>query len=191
MFILLAVLFIWDPLPSNISPPLVGYKLFYGSKSGVYDSYHLTGNVTSYDIPESDLPLGITYFTCRGVDGQNQVSQASNEVTYEKKPKPSPTPSPSPTPTPSPSPTATPTPTPTATPTPAVKRVLTVYSGSGDGSYAPGTKVTVTADSAPALFEFSEWIGDINLLTDPKKSPTTLTIPDTNCSILATYKRKL
>jgi hypothetical protein len=175
MNLLLGVVFAWDALTGDIQPPVKGYKLFYGNTPDAMVYSIECGNVTTYNLADYSLAGSDTwYFICKAHDGA-KLSKPSNQVIVMAKPSPSPTPSP----------TATPT------ATPGVKRTLTVYSGSGDGSYAVGTKVTVTADPSPELFQFFEWIGDVNLLADPKKESTTLTIPDTNCSILATYKRKL
>ena len=76
---------------------------------------------------------------------------------------------------------------------PAGPFTLTVVDGSGSGSYAAGTMVTVTANT-PAVsgLEFAQWIGvlrveDTNILADPFMATTTATMPSMNVTIEAAY----
>jgi PA14 domain/Divergent InlB B-repeat domain len=64
---------------------------------------------------------------------------------------------------------------------------LTVYNGSGDGTYLEGTRVTVSADPPPAGQQFSMWTGDTAILSNQLLSPTSALIPAMNVSITATY----
>lgn len=79
--------------------------------------------------------------------------------------------------------TTTPTPNPTPNPT---TRTLTVVNGKGDGSYAPGTWVTITADVAPAGQVFWQWTGAN--VQNPSSSVTRLRMPNANATVTATYR---
>jgi len=67
---------------------------------------------------------------------------------------------------------------------------LTVTNGSGDGSYAAGTSVGITADSPPSGKAFDKWV--INSgnpsIANIYSSSTTLTMPASSASVEATYK---
>ena len=71
---------------------------------------------------------------------------------------------------------------------PSGGRVLTVMSGSGDGNYATGTKVPVSANAPPAGQQFDRWVRDYQILADPSSSTTTATMPSLDATIEATYK---
>ena len=65
---------------------------------------------------------------------------------------------------------------------------LTVNSGSGDGSYLPGEVVSIYADAPPEGMIFDVWTGDeggINYIYDPD---ATITMPNSNAVITATYR---
>jgi hypothetical protein len=64
---------------------------------------------------------------------------------------------------------------------------LVVNSGSGDGDYASGSVVSITADAAPDGQAFGAWTGDIANLADATSATTTITIPETSISVTATY----
>jgi PA14 domain-containing protein/List-Bact-rpt repeat protein/fibronectin type III domain protein len=64
---------------------------------------------------------------------------------------------------------------------------LTVYNGTGDGSYPPGTEVTVTARPPQPGEEFEVWEGDIAILDDFTSATTQALIPLQDVSITATY----
>ena len=64
---------------------------------------------------------------------------------------------------------------------------LTVNSGSGDGSYAAGSNVSIAADVAPAGEVFLAWTGDISFVADIYAASTSLTMPSVNASVTATY----
>ena len=65
---------------------------------------------------------------------------------------------------------------------------LNVNSGSGDGDYVEGAQITVTADTAPAGQTFDVWTGDTIVLADPTQASTTVTMPATAVTLMATYK---
>ena len=67
---------------------------------------------------------------------------------------------------------------------------LTVNNGSGGGNYSAGAAVTIEADEAPSLFEFSEWTGDVAGIDDIYSSTATLTMPATAAAVTATYKHQ-
>ena len=62
---------------------------------------------------------------------------------------------------------------------------VTVTSGSAApyADVAPGTKVTLTANTAPAGQEFDKWVGNVAVASD-----NTFTMPSHNVTVAATYK---
>jgi len=68
--------------------------------------------------------------------------------------------------------------------------MLTVNSGTGDGSYVEGATPTITADTAPSGQEFDEWIGDTSGIANVNASSTTLTMPAADQEVTATYTDK-
>ena len=75
----------------------------------------------------------------------------------------------------------------TATYATATGYSLTVTSGSGDGSYATGAEVSVSADSAPTSQIFDAWVGDIGGILNPYMPDTIYTMPAGAATITATY----
>jgi hypothetical protein len=69
-----------------------------------------------------------------------------------------------------------------------VLHALTVNSGTGSGLYEPGTVVRVVANAAPTGKQFDKWVGDTAGVADVNAASTTLTMPDGNAQITATYK---
>ena len=65
--------------------------------------------------------------------------------------------------------------------------MLTVNSGSGEGSYPAGAVVAVAADPTPSGHVFDRWVGDTAGITDVDAESTTLTMPAGNVEITATY----
>jgi endoglucanase len=65
---------------------------------------------------------------------------------------------------------------------------LTVEGGTGSGEYEEGTVVNITANAAPTGKQFAHWTGDVSFVADSSKSTTTLTMPESNATITATYK---
>ncbi len=76
------------------------------------------------------------------------------------------------------------------------KYELTVKSGTdviGEGSYLPGTVVTIKADAAPSGKTFDKWTSDdANVVfADASKAETTITMPACKVTVTAIYKEKL
>jgi hypothetical protein len=62
---------------------------------------------------------------------------------------------------------------------------LTVANGTGGGSYAAGTVVTIAANSAPSGQVFSAWTGAA--VANANSASTTITMPAANTTVTATY----
>ena len=62
---------------------------------------------------------------------------------------------------------------------------LNVTNGSGGGSYAPGTVVTITANAPPAGSAFLNWTG--SAVANANSATTTITMPSANASVTANY----
>jgi hypothetical protein len=68
----------WDP---NTEPELAGYKIYWGTSSGNYNSSKDVGRTTSYTI--TGLDEGKTYyFAATAYDGSNNESGYSNQISY-------------------------------------------------------------------------------------------------------------
>ena len=66
---------------------------------------------------------------------------------------------------------------------------LTVNSGSGDGEYAEGASVTITADAAPEGKVFDKWTtNNGGSFADVTATSTTFTMPAGDVTVTATYK---
>jgi uncharacterized repeat protein (TIGR02543 family) len=76
----------------------------------------------------------------------------------------------------------------TATYTPSATYTLTVVSGSGDGTYSQGNTPQIVADAAPGGKVFDKWTGDTDHVANVNSSTTTVTIPDHDVTVTATYK---
>ena len=62
---------------------------------------------------------------------------------------------------------------------------LTVVNGSGSGTYAVGTVVSINANPAPSGQQFSSWTGAT--VANPTSASTTLTMPASNATVTANY----
>jgi hypothetical protein len=62
---------------------------------------------------------------------------------------------------------------------------LTVNNGSGGGSYAAGTVVTITANAAPSGEQFNKWTG--STVASATAATTTITMPANNATVTANY----
>lgn len=68
----------WDP---DQSGQVTGYRLFYGTKSGIYTNSIVFSDVN--DVEVDGLQGGVTYyFAVQSTDLQGDVSPLSNEATY-------------------------------------------------------------------------------------------------------------
>jgi hypothetical protein len=56
---------------------------------------------------------------------------------------------------------------------PTTTYLLTVVNGSGSGSYALGTNMTITANTPPSGKVFDKWTGDISYVSDINRSTST------------------
>ncbi len=63
---------------------------------------------------------------------------------------------------------------------------LNVLNGTGDGNYAPGTSVNISA-TIPSGQVFSGWTGHVWYLADPNAANTSLTIPNGDVTVTATF----
>lgn len=70
------VVLAWDP---NTEEDLEGYRLYWGTASGVYDSFVNVGNVTTYTLNLSEGTL--YYIALTAYDEAQNESGYSNEVT--------------------------------------------------------------------------------------------------------------
>ena len=72
----------WDP---STDPSIAGYRVYYGTSSGIYQSFVDTGKMTTCTI--SNLSEGITYyFAATGYDSSGAQSDFSNEVAFVPNP---------------------------------------------------------------------------------------------------------
>jgi hypothetical protein len=65
---------------------------------------------------------------------------------------------------------------------------LTVTNGSGDGTYAEGRQVTITANAPASGKVFDKWTGGVAYVADITDSTTTVTMPGTSITVTAAYK---
>ena len=99
--------------------------------------------------------------------------------------------------------TATPTPTPTPTPTSSGSNnnnnntstttyTLTVVNGSGSGSYVAGSQPIIVANDPATGMEFSSWTVNPSTtkIASTALSATVITMPETNVTVTANYKKK-
>ena len=70
------------------------------------------------------------------------------------------------------------------------KYSLTVNTGSGSGSFTVGSTVNISANTPPAGQEFDQWTGDVSAVSNVSADKTTITMPSSNISVTATYKKK-
>jgi uncharacterized repeat protein (TIGR02543 family) len=64
---------------------------------------------------------------------------------------------------------------------------LTVSNGTGGGTYAPGTAVTVTANAPATGYQFAGWTGSTSALSNASAPSTTFNMTSGAASITATY----
>ncbi len=63
---------------------------------------------------------------------------------------------------------------------------VTVANGTGDGSYAAGAPVSITADAPPAGQQFAGWTGSVTF-ANASSPTTTFTMPSSAVTVTATY----
>jgi len=63
-----------------------------------------------------------------------------------------------------------------------------VISGTGDGSYLENAVVDILADTAPTGQSFFAWTGDTTGIADTAEPSTTITMPASDATIMATYE---
>lgn len=73
--------------------------------------------------------------------------------------------------------------------TPVTSYYLNVNGGTGDGWYAAGTQVTVTADAPTTGNVFLKWAGSTASVSDINSATATITMPSGDISLIAKYKR--
>jgi hypothetical protein len=66
--------------------------------------------------------------------------------------------------------------------------VLTVTGGTGSGTYAQGTVVTIVAGTAPSGKTFDQWTGDTSYAADIHAASTTVTMPAAAVHLTAAYR---
>lgn len=73
-------------------------------------------------------------------------------------------------------------------PTPDGKYRVTVNSGTGSGTYAPGETVTITANAPAAGQSFTNWTTNANItFADSSATTTTFVMPESNVTVTANY----
>lgn len=65
---------------------------------------------------------------------------------------------------------------------------LVVNNGTGSGQYLPGKPVPIVAEEPETGKEFDQWTGDSDLLADKTKAATTLTMPQRDAQVTATFR---
>jgi hypothetical protein len=191
--LLLAVTLAWNPLAPT-TPPVQGYRLYYGPNPGAQTVFKDVGNVTAGQI--TGLPTGVPiYIVCRAYNSTGE-SGPSNEVVFTQ---PAPTPTPTPTPIPSPSPSPTPAPTPTPPPSqfaignriqtigPTNVRASASLSGTLLGQQPTGAQGTLIAGPVSASgwvwwqvnydSGADGWSGEDNFIKLPPPTPTPTPVP--------------
>ncbi|MEL7485856.1 MAG: hypothetical protein AAGJ87_01430, partial [Pseudomonadota bacterium] len=83
-----------------------------------------------------------------------------------------------------PPPPPTPPPPPPAAP---AQSTVTILNGSGGGVFDVGSVIAITSDAPLDGQEFAQWTGDTDTVEDINSAVTTLTVPETDISISATF----
>ena len=73
---------------------------------------------------------------------------------------------------------------------PVEKIALAVTGGTGSGEYEAGATVRIAADPAPEGMVFDKWTGNVATVTNVNLANTSVTIPESDISLAATYKDK-
>jgi len=70
------------------------------------------------------------------------------------------------------------------------KSSLSVVNGTGSGEYEPGSMVNIAANQAATGKIFDRWTGDVGQVDNIYLANTSITMPDNNVTVYATYKDK-
>ena len=85
------VVLAWDPNPENPEAAVQGYRVYFGTTSGVYTNVVDAGSLTYCTI--TGLAAGVTYyFACTDYSATRDESSFSNELVYTTPAQPDPTP---------------------------------------------------------------------------------------------------
>jgi hypothetical protein len=152
------------------APVMFPLTVVSGSGSGTY------APAASVPITADPAPSGQTFAKWTGAAVQNATASATTLVM----------PAAATTVTATYATTSSTTPTGPGSGTPSTTHTLTVVNGTGDGNYAPGTWVTITANAAPSGQVFSEWVG-ANVQND-NAFVTKLRMPNGNVTVTARYR---
>ncbi|TVQ96788.1 MAG: DUF4214 domain-containing protein [Desulfovibrionales bacterium] len=71
----------------------------------------------------------------------------------------------------------------------AVFHVLTVTNGAGSGEYQQGRVASIAANAPPVDHVFDVWTGDVAHVADAQNPNTTVTMPESDVSVAATYRQ--
>ncbi|MCL2495035.1 MAG: InlB B-repeat-containing protein [Oscillospiraceae bacterium] len=71
---------------------------------------------------------------------------------------------------------------------PSTTYTLTVYNGTGSGSYGAGMTVNITANTAPNGKVFDRWTSTAGTIASPTSTSTTFTMPAGAVTVTANYK---
>ncbi len=72
----------------------------------------------------------------------------------------------------------------------ATSYTLTVNSGTGDGTYLPGSVVNIAADIAPENQVFDKWVGQTANVANINLPNTNIYMPFSSVTVIATYKTR-
>lgn len=171
----------WD---ANPEADIVGYRVRYGTSTGVHPQVLDVGNVTTATIP--NLTPGTNYFFVVTAYNASLESPPSNEVMWiAVTPTPTPSPSPRQTPTPTPTPRPTATATATATVTPSALRISGNVLTCGGVGLATVTMTLTGGNGAVAVTDAAGYYNFPSVPTggDYIVTPTIADLPPGNSSV--------
>lgn len=65
---------------------------------------------------------------------------------------------------------------------------LTVVNGTGSGSFASGSIISIVADEPPVGYIFDKWVTESGVFADSTAAETTFTMPSGNVTVTASYR---